>query len=163
VGRQSGIRSAIDGMIGYVAGACLLLLLAVLGLLVVIQSPPDWLLWTGSRVVGHERGGIVFYSWARQHFTLDVPGFGAASHVVLYLDPAHPEHAVRDRLGTRVLDAVFTVLPLLLAVALLVVGASRRRARRRRRDAIARELGDDFVQRQLSQLRQGSRPPPSAG
>src|SRR2546429_10002803 len=53
------IRGWFDGAGAFVAGAVVLLVIAILALLLELQLPTA-VLWTGQAVTGTERGGIAF-------------------------------------------------------------------------------------------------------
>ena len=120
-----------SGLSFYVAGAGVCLLLAVLGFLGVRQSTADMLLWSGTRVAASEQRGVVFYTWDHRQHTVDVPGYATKSHLTVFLNPAHPDDAVTDSLGTRILDALLTVVPASLSVVIMSVGVLQRRIARR--------------------------------
>ena len=158
--RATGIRGRVralsDGLGVYLGIAVALLVFALLGLLLVLQSPKDVLLWTGTRVVGTEQGGLVSYRWQGEAYTLDVPGYGNAPHVVVYVDPSDPTNAERESLFIRVTDVALTVLPVSLALGVVALGVRRRRSTARADSAVdgfGTGLDPDFVRRQLEQLR----------
>jgi hypothetical protein len=150
------IRRATDGLgwaIGVAAG---LLIFALLSFLLIIQSRNDWLLWSGARVVGDERQGLVFYSLHGQHETLDVKGSANNPHYIVYVNKSDPTDAVPEAWTIRTVDLVMVPGPVVLAGFALSVGIARRR-RQRRRPADAAGFGQgldpDFVQRKLDELR----------
>jgi len=65
-----------------------------------LQSP-EIVLWTGHRVVGTEQGGIVFYQWHGQAYSLDAPGYGSSKAVGVYLDRAIPPTRLINDVGDR--------------------------------------------------------------
>jgi len=155
--RPERFRSLFDGLAYYIAAAIVLLVTALLGFLAVRLSTDDMLLWTGTRVVGSEQRGIVFYDWNHRQYTLDATGYGTKPRVTVYLNPADPGHAVTDSLGTRVLDAFLTVVPLALGFLTVIVGVVRRRTFRRNATAYSggygRGLDPAVVDRLLSEAR----------
>jgi hypothetical protein len=157
IGIRGRVRAYSDGLGAYLGVAVALLVFAVLGLLLLLQSPKDVLLWTGTRVVGSEQGGLIYYTWHGESYTLDVPGYGNAPHVVVYVDPSDPTNAERESLFIRVADGALTVLPAALAAGVVALGVYRRRSTRRqdatRADGFGAGLDPDFVRRQLEQLR----------
>jgi hypothetical protein len=156
-GIRGRARALADGLGAYLGVAVALLIFAVLGLLLVLQSPKDVLLWTGTRVIGSEQGGLISYRWQGESYTLDVPGYGNDPHVVVYVDPSDPTNARQDSLFVRGSDTALTVLPVTLAFGVVGFGAYRRRSARRqdarRADGFGVGLDPDFVRRQLEQLR----------
>jgi hypothetical protein len=156
---RARIQAMTDGLGVYLGVAGVLIVFALFSFLLLIQSPHDTLLWTGTKVVGSERDGLVYYSWQGQTYTLDVPGFGNAAHVDVYLKPSDPTDGERNSVLTRVTDIGFTIVPAGLGLAVVGLGAYRRRSRRRAEpaaDQFGTGLDPDFVRRQLEQLR---RPP----
>ena len=71
------VRKWFDGAGLFVGGAVVLFAVALLAVLLGLQSP-DRVLWTGQQVTGTEHGGIVTYGWHGQSYSLDVPGFGSS-------------------------------------------------------------------------------------
>jgi hypothetical protein len=148
-----------DGLGLYIAGSCLLLLLALMSLLLLLQSPSDKLLWTGTKLAASEREGLVYYSWQGQSYTLDVPGFASKAHVTVFMDPGDPYTAITDSLPRRILDALFIAGPTVLATGVFAAGLWRRRSIGRN-DAVTgfgRGLDPHVVSRLLEEVR---RPPP---
>jgi hypothetical protein len=156
-GIRGRVRGFCDGLGAYLGVAAALLVFAVLGLLLVLQSPKDVLLWTGTRVIGNEQGGLVSYRWQGEAYTLDVPGYGNDPYVVVYVDPSDPTNAERESRFVRGSDVALTVLPVTLALGVVALGAYRRRSTRRqdaqRADGFGTGLDPDFVRRQLEQIR----------
>jgi hypothetical protein len=132
------VRKCFDGAGWFVGGAVVLLVVALLAVLVGLQSP-DRVLWTGQQVVGTEQGGIVTYRWDGQSYSLDVPGNGSSKAVSVYLNPSDPSQAMTDNVFDRVLAALFTLGPVAGAVVLLVVGGTRNYRWERRKLKRARE------------------------
>jgi hypothetical protein len=122
------IRAAVDGLGNYLAGTTACLVLALLAFLLVLQSPPDKLLWTGTAVSGAERGGLVYYRWHGQSYTMDVPGNASKPRYTVYLDPSDPEGAIAESVPRRALDGLLVIGPLVLGGALLGLGLWRRRS-----------------------------------
>ena len=125
------IRGWFDGAGWAVAGAGVLFFAALLVALLVLQSGSR-LLWTGQAVTGTEQRGIVFYDWRGQSYELDVPGYGSAKSVALYLDPGNPGDAAVDSTADRVATSLGVGLPVLAGIALLVIGGTRNYRWRRR-------------------------------
>jgi hypothetical protein len=132
------VRKCFAGAGWFVGGAVVLLVVALLAVLVGLQSP-DRVLWTGQQVVGTEQGGIVTYRWDGQSYSLDVPGNGSSKAVSVYLNPSDPSQAMTDNVFDRVLAALFILGPVAGAVVLLVVGGTRNYRWERRKLKRARE------------------------
>jgi hypothetical protein len=151
------LRERFDGLGGYVAAACLLVFCSVLGLLIEAQSP-DKVLWTGTKVVGSEQGGIVLYRYQGQQYSLDGNGFADKQRVAVYLDPSNPDSAQTDSLVVRAIDLGFTALPFALAFLVIGWGLYRRRSAETVRVREVREYGGgldpEFVESYLKRLRQ---------
>jgi hypothetical protein len=130
-----GHRNGFDGLGYTVAAACGCLLFALVAFVAVRQSPDEVLLWTGTKVVGAEQHGVIFYSWNDRRYSIQAPHYSRDStpldvskpRVTLYVDPANPAHAVTDSTGTRVADGAFVVGPLALGGLILGIGVLRRR------------------------------------
>lgn len=154
------IRSMFDGAGLFIGLAIAMFIFALLAVVLVLESP-DAVRWTGQRVVGYEIGGIVSYRWQGQTYSLDAPGYGSAKAISVYLDPADPSNAMIDNPISRTAEASLVVVPLAGGVVLLVAGLTRRWrwARRQRRTANAAGHGQhqDWVARQLRELRHGQR------
>jgi hypothetical protein len=133
------LRKWFDGAGWFVGGAVVLLVIALVAVLLELQSP-DRVLWTGQHVVGTEQGGIVSYRWHGQSYSLDVPGYGSSKAISVYLDPGDPSQAMVDNVADRVLAAVFILGPAAGAVVLLVVGGTRNYRWQRRNLKLAREF-----------------------
>ncbi len=118
------IRRGFDGAGWFLAGAGVLLFAALLVALLELQSPSG-LLWTGQPVTGTEQGGIAYYTWRGQTYTVDIPGNGSARSLTLYLDPANPGNAVPDSLSDRLSASLGVGVPVLAAVVVLVIGGTR--------------------------------------
>lgn len=155
------IRNAFDRL-GWPTGiAVTLITFSVLTVLLISQSSFDRLQWTGARVIGNEKQGLVFYTYKGQRNTLDVKGFADNPRYVVYVDRSDPSTAEADSRGTRGLDAGFVLVPLVLAAASMTVGVTRRRRQRRRdqsgptdpRSGFGQGLDDDFVKRKLDEIR----------
>ena len=106
------VRKWFDGAGGFVGGAVVLVVFALLAVLLGLQSP-DRVLWTGQQVVGTEQGGIVTYLWHGQSYSLDVPGYGSSKAVSVYLNPGDPSQAMVD----NTFDRAVATLKVIQAVA----------------------------------------------
>ena len=111
--------------------AVALLVFGSLFVLAEIQSP-SMLQWNGTGVHASESGGIAFYSFKGQTYTLDVPTPSAFSSTV-YIDPADPSTAMFSNTLTRLTEASTVAGPYALAALLLALGFARRSRRRRLR------------------------------
>jgi len=153
------IRTRCDGLGPYIGGAIALLALALLSLLLFLQSPEDKLLWTGQHVVGTEKGGIVYYRWHGQNYSLDVPGrYNNAPDVSVYLNPSDPTDARTNSALVRAADGMFLVFPVVLGTGIVLLGVRRRRRMDRRELAEAERrfgigIDPEFVERHLQEYR----------
>jgi hypothetical protein len=118
------IRGWFAGEGWAIGWAGVLFFAALLIALAVLQSGSR-LLWTGQAVTGTEQRGIVFYHWQGQSYELDVPGYGSAPSITLYLDPRNPADAAVDSTADRVATSLGVGLPVLAGIALLVIGGTR--------------------------------------
>ncbi len=126
---------SLDGAGPFLAGAAAFCVLALLGVLVVLQSPTR-LLWTGTTVQGRVDGGIAYYSYQGRSYSVDAVGASASDpphHATVYLDPSDPQDARLDNTPARMVDAGFVGTALLGAVVFAVAGLTRRWRTRRRR------------------------------
>jgi hypothetical protein len=88
--------------------------------------------WTGTAVQAVDHGGIAYYSFHGQNYTLDVTSPKLRSSTV-YLDPANPSNAMLSNPVTRWTDFATVGGPFAASVLLLTLGFVRRSRRRRRR------------------------------
>jgi hypothetical protein len=131
-----------DGLGLFIGPAIVLFVLALLVTVLEVQTP-EILLWTGHRVVGTEQGGIVFYRWHGQNYSLDMPGYRSSKTVSVFIDPGDANNAIADNLADRLFVGLLVGGPVLLGVALIGTGLIRRsRARRRRTRAGPRPVID---------------------
>jgi hypothetical protein len=151
------LRERLDGLSGYVALAAVLFVFSVLGFLVEIQSS-DKVLWTGTKVVGSEQNGIVFYRYRGEQYSLDGSGFTNRARVSVYLDPSNPNNAQTNGPFERVVDLGFTAIPFTLSILVMGVGITRRRFIDRKRVTEVREYGGgldpEYVEAYLKRMRQ---------
>jgi hypothetical protein len=163
-GMQGRLRRLMDGAGWSVGAAAVLLLFALLAGLVVAQSP-QIVLWTGQHATGYERGGLVFFRYSGRTYSVDVPGYGSASAVSVYFDPADPSTAMADNLADRAFTGGLVGGPVVAAALVLAIGLTRKR-RWARRDARASGprfgagLDPEFVARQLEERRAAPRRDP---
>ena len=120
----------------FVTGAALLLVMGSLLLVAAVQSP-TMLQWTGTPVRAVEDGGIAFYSFHGQSYSLDVTSPLQRSSTV-YVDPAEPSNAIFSNPVTRWGDIATVGGPYAASVLVLALGFARRSRRRRLKE---RELG----------------------
>ena len=107
------------------------LVLGSLFLLAAVQSP-SMLQWTGTAVHNVESGGIAYYSFNGQTYTLNVPSPEQWSSTI-YLDPADPSIAIFSNTVTRWTDLAAVGGSFAASVLLLALGFARKARRRRRR------------------------------
>jgi hypothetical protein len=138
------IRGWFEGAGWAVAGAGVLFFAALLVALLVLQSGSR-LLWNGQAVTGTEQRGIAFYHWQGQPYQIDVPGYGSAKSITLYLDPSNPGDAAVDSTADRVATSLGVGLPALAGIALLIIGGTRN-YRWKRRNA-KRGTGEFWISR----------------
>jgi hypothetical protein len=138
-----------DQIGGYGVVACALLVFSIFAFLIELQSP-DRVLWTGTKIAGSERGGIVFYPLHGRQESLDGTNFDNRARVTVYVYPSNPDSAMTGSIPDRIVDVAATVVPFGLAFVLLGVGVKRRPRRRL----------DDRLQRVIDK-RAGASPPSS--
>lgn len=159
-GVRERLRGWFDGSGWFIGLAIAFAAAGILWLLAELQSP-DVALWIGHHVTGSEQGGVVFYRWQGHTYGLDVPGFGSARAVSLYVDPRDPSVAMIDSPAGRAFADLLSASPFLLALALVAAGPVRNwRQRRRKRlgripSGFGHGLDEEFVARRLEQLRRG--------
>lgn len=151
------LQDRFDGIGGYVALASILLFFSLLGLLILAQSS-DKVLWTGTKVVGSESGGIVIYHYEGEQYSLDGKGFANRSRVSVYLDPSNPFNAQTNSWVIRAVDLGFTAVPFTLSLGLLGAGLYRRKTADNVRIREVRDYGGgldpEYVENYLKRLRQ---------
>lgn len=106
--------------------------LFVVGSLFVLAEAqsPSMLQWTGTAVHDVQSGGIAYYSFRGQNYTLNVTSPGMWSSTV-YVDPADPSTAMFANTLTRWTEAATVAGPYAGSVFLLALGFARRSRRRR--------------------------------
>jgi hypothetical protein len=144
------LSGKFDRIGGYGVAACALLVFAVFAFLIELQSA-DRVLWTGTKVVGSERGGVVFYTFQGRQNSFDGNNFDNRARINVYLDPSNPDSAMTNSVPDRIVDVAATVVPFGLSLLLLGVGLARRPRR---------QLDDGL--RRVIEKRAGASPP-SAG
>ncbi len=127
------VRSRFEGTAPMLVGASVFFIVGCLFLVGALTGPTR-VQWTGRSVQGTERGGIVYYSYNGQNYSLDSTSRFMSNTV--YFDPSDPHSAMLGNAADRVLDIVTVAGPYAIATIILVVGTSRRirRRRARRRD-----------------------------
>jgi hypothetical protein len=151
------LRDRFDGIGGYVAVAGILLFFTVLGLLILVQSS-DKLLWTGTKVVGRESGGIVIYHYRGEQYSIDGNGFDNRARINVYLEPSNPFNAQTNSWVVRAIDLGYTAVPFTLSILVLGAGMYRRRTADKMRIQQVRDYGGgldpEYVENYLKRLRQ---------
>jgi hypothetical protein len=124
---------------GFLTAIVLLVCMGVAAVLVEVQSPSS-LYWRGERVAAVSQGGIVFYRWHGQNYTIGDPKRGAsdvrAVPETVYLDPDDPGQALVGSV-TRWIDGGLVAVWFVAALALVPFGVVRQRRRRRRQAEFA--------------------------
>jgi len=111
--------------------AVVFFVLGSLFILAEIQSP-SMLQWTGTPVHADQSGGIAYYSFQGQTYTLNVASPGQYSSTV-YLDPADPSTAMFGNTITRWTEIATVGGPYAASALMLTIGFARRSRRRRTR------------------------------
>jgi hypothetical protein len=143
------LSGKFDRIGGYGVIACALLVFSVFAFLIELQSA-DRVLWTGTKVVGSERGGIVSYTVNGQQDTFDGTNFDNRARINVYVDPSHPDSAMTNSTPDRIVDVGATVVPFGLSLLFLGIGLMRR----------PRRQLDDRLRRVIDK-RAGASPPTS--
>lgn len=153
IAKMSGtVRQWFEDTGAFTALAIALLVLGSLFVLAEVQSP-SMLQWTGTGVHASQSGGIAFYSFQGQTYTLDVPTPAAFSSTV-YIDPADPSTAMFSNTLTRLTEAATVAGPYVAAALLLALGFARRSRRRRLR---AKQRGSLYAVKQPATGNKGRR------
>ena len=118
------VRKWFDGAGWFVGLAVALFTFALLAVFLTLQSS-DSVLWTGQHVTGTEQGGIVYYRWDGDSYSLDAQGNGSSNAVSVYLDPGNPSHAVIDNAFGRAMAVLLIGVPVAGGVVLLILGGTR--------------------------------------
>ncbi len=145
-----------EDMGAFIVGAAALIIVGSLFLFAAIQSP-SMLQWTGTAVNAVENGGIAYYSFHGQNYTLDVTSPLMRSGTV-YLDPADPSNAMFSNPLTRWTDIATIAGPYAASVLLLTAGFARRSRRRRLIEhGLQRSFGTGLDHATLGRLRDRQR------
>lgn len=118
------VRKWFDGAGWYVGLAVALFTFALLAVFLTLQSS-DIVLWTGQHVTGTEQGGIVYYRWHGDSYSLDATGNGSSNAVSVYLDPGNPSNAMIDNAFDRAVAVLLIGVPVAGGVVLLILGGTR--------------------------------------
>jgi hypothetical protein len=118
------VRKWFDGAGWYVGLAVALFTFALLAVFLTLQSS-DIVLWTGQHVTGTEQGGIVYYRWHGDSYSLDATGNGSSNAVSVYLDPGNPSNAMIDNAFDRAVAVLLIGVPVAGGVVLLILGSTR--------------------------------------
>ena len=116
------VRKWFDGAGWFVGLAVALFTFALLAVFLTLQSS-DSVLWTGQHVTGTEQGGIVYYRWDGDSYSLDAQGNGSSNAVSVYLDPGNPSHAVIDNAFGRAMAVLLIGVP--VAGGVVILGGTR--------------------------------------
>jgi len=132
------IRNALDGS-GLVIGAAVFFF--ALGLILIPVVFLSSVRWTGTSVQGVDRGGIVYYSYDGQNYSLDDTS-RFDSHRV-YFRPTRPDTTAElGNSASTVVDIASVAVPFLIALAIVGMEARRLwRTRRTRNDPAAVGFG----------------------
>ncbi len=101
--------------------------------LLLAATGPSAVQWTGRQVHASEQGGVIYFSYQGQHYTMDDPGSKRTGTRTVYLDPADPAAAITASPVDRALDVVTVGGPCLAAAAFVAAGVRRQRRYRWRR------------------------------
>jgi len=135
----------------FIAGAVALFVVGSLFLVAAVQSP-SMLQWTGTAVRSAESGGLLYYTFHGQTYTLDVtsPVLGSST---VYVDPADPSNAMLSNPLTRLTDIGSVGGPYAASLLLLTFGLTRRARRRHLRDrGLRQSFGSGLDQTTLGRL-----------
>lgn len=148
------VRNALDGN-GFVVGAAIFFF--VLGLILIPVVFLSSVQWAGTSVQGIDRGGIVYYIYKGQTYSLDdTSRFN--SHTV-YFNPKDPDTTAElGNAPLEVVDVVSVAAPFLIALAIVGVASRRHwRIRRARNDpapvGFGHGLDHEVLHRLLEQRR----------
>jgi hypothetical protein len=126
------MRHWFEGTSPFPAVALIVFLLGC-GFLLADLLSPSTLLWTGRPVRGTEHGGIVYYSFRGQSYTLDDPATAHVKSRTVYVDASNPSNAMLDNSVNRAVDIATVGGSYGITVLLFAAGFARRAHRRRKR------------------------------
>jgi hypothetical protein len=123
--------------------AGVLLLVFAMCFLVANLVSPSAILWTGTPVAANERGGIVYYQYHGQGYSIDdLNSYGSGPRTV-YLDPSDPARAMIYTTGSRIFDVVTVGAPLVAAAGFFIAGFLRKRRNGRKLQLERETAGPD--------------------
>jgi hypothetical protein len=134
----------LDGGL-YSLGALLAGAVASLFLLSVLASPNGWKWWNSVSVHGSEQGGVVFYSYQGQTYSMDDVSSMATRPRTVYINPANPNDAALSIEVAQVSDTAIVGGLYLVSAAFLVVVIRRHMSRIRRADDLTRAPFGDGI------------------
>ena len=136
------VRKIFDGAGWFLALGAACFVFALLAVVLEFLSP-NIVEWTGQQITGSEQGGIVYYQWHGQSYTVDGPGNGSQKAITVYLDPGNPSHAMVNDVSDRIEAGMLVAFPAALGLTFLIVGGTRnyRWSRRAREDPWERARG----------------------
>lgn len=153
-----GLRDRLEGNRGLVAVVVILVAVSLL-ILHSCLSGPTAVQWTGTKVAGDERGGIVYYSYGGQQYSIDDNGrFNSTTVAFDDSDPSGTAMLLNPY--ERGFEIAGVVVPYLLAGGIVGLTLYRRRQRRAEflsgnDDGFGRGLDPEVVQRLIEKRRQG--------
>lgn len=151
-----GVRERLDGNRWLVAVVAILVLVS----LVILHSSltgPAAVQWTGTKLKGTERGGIVYYSYRGEQYTLDhTDKFDSTIVAFKPSDPSGTAILVND--NERWVEAAGVVVPYPLAAGIVMLTLRKRRRVQAELlagpdDGFGRGLDPEVVQRLIEKRR----------
>lgn len=124
----------------YPVAAVLLMLIGTCFLVSNLLSSSA-ILWTGKAVKAREDGGIVYYQYRSQTYSLNDPNSYGSGARTVYLDPSNPNRAMLYTTASRVFDVVTVGGPYAAAAGFFAAGFVYRGRTRRRLTAEREEPG----------------------
>ena len=151
--RMTGtVRRWFEDTGAFTGFAVVFFLLGTLFVLAEVQSP-SMLQWNGTGVHATQSGGIAYFSFKGQTYTLDVPTPQSFSSTI-YIDPADPSIAMFGTPAARWTEAAAVAGPFAAAALLLAFGFARRS---RRRQARLRQRGSLYAVKERASGNKGRR------